>query len=81
MITLRSKNREETVKMHLSDIQNLVKKCRYYASGSSEEHACQRSQFIANTCFAFENRAIPDTCSYFPVDNKITEAKIDTIWK
>ena len=65
--------------MKINDIQDKAKECQHYAFESGE-HACKRSQFIANTCFAFDNRDIPDICSYFPADSKITEAKIDSIW-
>ncbi|GEM_PF-4346203 len=66
--------------MKIIDMQNIAKDCRHYAFESGG-HACKRSQFIANICFAFENREIPDICSYFPADNKITESKIDSIWR
>jgi len=66
--------------MKINDIQDKAKKCQHYTFESGE-HSCKRSQFIANTCFAFDNRATPDICSYFPVDNNITEAKIDSIWR
>jgi len=66
--------------MKINDIQDKAKECQHYAFESGE-HKCKRSQFIVNICFAFENRAIPNICSYFPADNKITEAKIESIWK